>query len=57
VALAASDLGVKPGALLFPLRAAITGQGHGVDLLPALELLGKEQTVARLRARTPMLTA
>jgi glutamyl-tRNA synthetase len=56
VQLAAAELSVKPGALMFPLRVALTGQGHGVDLLPALELLGKAETVARLRARTPLLT-
>ena len=55
VALAARELGVKPGALMFPLRVAVTGQGHGVDLVPLLELLGKDETVARLRARTPLL--
>lgn len=57
VKLAAADLNVKPGALMFPLRVAFTGQAHGVDLLPALELLGKTETVARLRARTPLLTS
>jgi len=55
VKLAAADLKVKPGALMFPLRAAITGQGHGVDLLPALEIIGKAEAVARLRARLPQL--
>jgi len=57
VDLAAADLSVKPGALMFPLRVAITGQGQGVDLLPALELLGRDACVARLRARTPLLTS
>jgi hypothetical protein len=42
---------------MFPLRVAITGQGHGVDLLPVLEVLGKAETIARLRTRTPLLTA
>ncbi len=57
VNLAAAELKVKPGALMFPLRVALTGQGHGVDLLPALEILGKAETMSRLRARTPLLTA
>ena len=57
VALAAAELNVKPGALMFPLRVAITGQGHGADLLPVLEILGKAETVARLKARTPLLSA
>lgn len=57
VNLAAAELKVKPGALMFPLRVAITGQGHGVDLLPLLEILGKAETIARLRTRAPLLTA
>ncbi len=55
--LAATELKVKPGALMFPLRVAMTGQGHGVDLLPVLEILGKAETISRLRTRTPLLTA
>jgi glutamyl-tRNA synthetase len=47
----ASSLGVKPGSLLFPLRVALTGAGHGVDLMPALELLGRESVIPRLRRR------
>ena len=57
VAGAAKELGVKVGALMFPLRVAVTGQGHGVDLVPLLTLLGKEETVQRLRHRGPLLTA
>lgn len=55
--LAAAEFSIKPGALMFPLRVAITGQGHGVDLLPALEILGKTAAIARLRDRLPHLTA
>ena len=54
---AAAALQVKPGALLFPLRVAITGQGHGVDLLPALELLGQEEVLRRLQSRTALFAA
>lgn len=57
VAVAARELGVKPGALMFPLRVAVTGQGHGVDLVPLLALLGKDETVQRLRLRAPLLSA
>lgn len=57
VDLAAAELKVKPGTLMFPLRVAFTGQTHGVDLLPALEIFGKAETVARLRSRIPLLTA
>jgi glutamyl/glutaminyl-tRNA synthetase len=37
---------------LFPLRVAITGHGHGVDLVPALEIIGKEETLSRLQRRS-----
>jgi hypothetical protein len=33
------------------LRVAITGASHGVDLMPALELIGKATTIARLQQR------
>jgi glutamyl-tRNA synthetase len=52
----AADLGIKPGALLFPLRVATTGQGHGADLIPALALLGSERLVPRLRQRVTALS-
>jgi hypothetical protein len=42
---------------MFPLRVAVTGQGHGVDLVPLLALLGKDETVQRLRLRAPLLSA
>jgi len=43
--------GVKAGALLFPLRVAVTGAGHGVDLLPALAMLGRDMVVNRIHHR------
>ncbi len=51
----ADALGVKIGALLFPLRVAVTGAGHGADLMPALELLGRETVVGRVRHRVQAL--
>ena len=57
VAAAAAALAIKPGALLFPLRVLATGQAHGVDLLPALEWLGRTEALPRLRARAAALTA
>ena len=57
VASAAAALGVKPGALMFPLRVLATGHAHGVDLLPCLEWLGKEETLGRARARAAALTS
>jgi glutamyl-tRNA synthetase len=51
----ATALGVKMGALMFPLRVAIMGTGEGVDLVPALRLIGREDSVARIRARIPAI--
>jgi glutamyl-tRNA synthetase len=53
----AAKLGCKPGALMFPLRLAVTGASTGVDLQPALVLLGKESTLRRLEARTAAIFA
>ena len=55
IATAATTLSLKPGALMFPLRVLATGQSHGVDLLPALEWLGKKESLQRIQARTAML--
>ena len=52
VAAAAAALGIKPGALMLPLRVLTTGQTHGVDLLPALEWLGRAEALTRLQARS-----
>lgn len=45
----AKAAGAKPGQLMFPLRVALTGRGHGPDLGDVLELLGKDRCVARVR--------
>lgn len=37
------------GKLMMPLRVAVTGMGYGPDLFPAIELLGKETTVRRIK--------
>lgn len=52
---AASEAGVKPGALMFPLRLLVTGAPHGVDLLPALALLGKDSVIDRVTTRAATL--
>lgn len=36
------------GKLMMPLRIAVSGQGFGPDLFPALELIGKEATLRRI---------
>ncbi|MCH2448593.1 MAG: glutamate--tRNA ligase [Gracilimonas sp.] len=40
--------GVGFGKLMMPLRIAISGQGFGPDLFPALELIGKEEVLGRI---------
>ena len=52
---AAAAAGIKSGALMFPLRVAVTGAGHGADLLPALEIIGKDAVIDRLNRRLPLL--
>jgi len=47
---AAESLGAKLGALMLPCRIAVTGRAGGADLVPMLELLGREEVVRRLRA-------
>lgn len=45
----ATDVGIKPGQLMFPLRVALSGRGHGPDLTAILEILGREKSVTRIR--------
>ncbi len=45
----AESLGVKMGTLMLPCRVATMGSTSGADLVPVLVLLGKEETVKRLR--------
>jgi len=48
---------VKPGALMFPLRVALSGRGHGPDLGDILDLLGKDRATRRVRQLAEMMTA
>ena len=50
IAEAATSLGVKKGALMFPCRVALTGQPGGFGLVTVLENLGRDRTLARLRS-------
>lgn len=43
----ATDLGVKMGALMLPSRVASMGSTSGVDLVPALVLMGREEVLKR----------
>ena len=51
----AETLGVKMGALMLPCRVATMGSTSGADLVPVLVLLGKEETVKRLRGFAGMI--
>ncbi len=44
------DLGLKPRKAFGPVRVAVTGSHISPPLYESLELLGREQTMARLRA-------
>ncbi len=45
----AQAAGAKPGQLMFPLRVALSGRGHGPDIGDVLTLLGRDRCVARVR--------
>lgn len=47
--------GAKPGKLMFPLRVALSGLGHGPDLGDILNLLGKDRCVVRIQNFSKML--
>ena len=42
-------VGIKTGKVLQALRLAVTGQGHGPDLMLTMEILGKKAVMARLK--------
>lgn len=46
----AADLGLKLGKIMMPLRAALTGRDKSPSLFHAAEILGKDETLARIRA-------
>jgi glutamyl-tRNA synthetase len=39
--------GMKVGQLMFPLRVALSGRGHGPDIAEVLEILGQEKCACR----------
>jgi glutamyl-tRNA synthetase len=51
----AKAAGAKPGQLMFPLRVALSGRGHGPDLGDMMNLLGKERCASRVRKFSEML--
>jgi len=44
----ATELGVKAGMLVHPVRLAVTGNASGPSLYHLLEVVGKEKTLARI---------
>ncbi len=46
---------VKPGALMLPLRVTATGTAQGTDLMPTLEIIGKDATIKRIQKRIATL--
>ncbi len=44
------ELGEKPRTVYLPIRVAVTGSRVSPGLYESLELLGKEQSLARIRA-------
>ncbi len=44
----AEQAGIKQGRILQALRLAVTGLGHGPDLMLTMEILGKTETIQRL---------
>lgn len=44
----AKAAGAKPGQLMFPLRVALSGRGHGPDLGEIMTLLGQRRCVSRV---------
>lgn len=53
----ASELGVKTGVLVHPVRLACTGNASGPSLYHLLEVLGKEKVMARLEKALAAFTA
>lgn len=43
-----TNANIKPGKVMQALRLAVTGQGRGADLMLTLEILGKEEVIARI---------
>ena len=47
--------GAKPGQLMFPLRIALSGKGGGPDLAAILAILGKDESIRRIRRTVALL--
>lgn len=54
---AADGMGAKMGMLMLPCRVGVMGSTTGADLVPVLELLGKEAVLKRLEGFEALLEA
>ncbi len=55
IVVSAEKLDVKMGALMLPCRIAATGKSGGPDLIPLLELIGRERVIDRIAALIKVL--
>ena len=53
----AERLGLKPRQAFQPIRAAVTGSNVSPGLFESIEVLGREETLARLRSATSLASA
>ncbi len=53
----AEELGIKPAALIHPVRLATTGTSAGPPLFDLLELLGKEEVLKRIKKAVESIQA
>lgn len=51
-----AERGLKLGKAQAPVRVAVTGRTVGLPLFESIEILGRERTVARLRAALDRLS-
>jgi glutamyl-tRNA synthetase len=52
----AERMGLKLGAVAQPLRAAVTGRATSPPIFDVLAVLGREESLARLRDQAPVAT-
>jgi glutamyl-tRNA synthetase len=52
-----AERGLKLGKAQAPVRVAVTGRTVGLPLFESLEVLGRDRTLARLRAALDRLAA
>ncbi|UFH54859.1 glutamate--tRNA ligase [Spirosoma sp. KNUC1025] len=53
---ATQQAGIKQGKIMQAMRLALTGSGAGPDLMLTLEIIGKDETIARLEKALTTLT-